>query len=344
MLCRGDLSSYKQDSIWSWFICFCTTICMVLSVGFTFALGVLFPVLMNYFDENREKTAWVSSIIIGVFCFLGPISSSILNRFGMRVTTILGCLSCAVGLALGSFTPNIIILYVAFSLPFAIGVSAIYVVSPIIVFQYFIQRRSFALGIVTAGQGLGTMILGPALQALVDIFGWKNSFRLFAGILAFASLTGVILHRKSTRLETDERQEARRKKPPRNLSLLRDPIIFMIVLRNGLTTFARLVPYVHIVGFMADKFGNYFAAFLMAGGVAIVASLVPFLLVCVKQDQKENFDDDVEETVHPGQIEDADNTELKSRGFSHDSAISVIGRDRLRRSSSFALALDSPIF
>lgn len=310
------------------------------------------------------------------------------------------------------------------------------------------------------------MILGPALQALVDIFGWKNSFRLFAGILAFASLTGVILHRKSTRLETDERQEARRKKPPRNLSLLRDPIIFMIVLRNGLTTFARLVPYVHIIkycddlgipadkssllylfmgifatmgrlsggflcnlrftkarflhqagtfvvgactmllplattyaglvafviifsvadgimvtsliiecmesveeskrasafglvlmvaggfalgspplsGFMADKFGNYFAAFLMAGGVAIVASLVPFLLVCVKQDQKENFDDDVEETVHPGQIEDADNTELKSRGFSHDSAISVIGRDRLRRSSSFALALDSPIF
>lgn len=97
-------------------------------------------------------------------------------------------------------------------------------------------------------------------------------------------------------------------------------------------------------GFMADKFGNYFAAFLMAGGVAIVASLVPFLLVCVKQDQKENFDDDVEETVHPGQIEDADNTELKSRGFSHDSAISIIGRDRLRRSSSFALALDSPIF
>ena len=34
---------------------------------------------------------------------------------------------------------------------------------------------------------------------------------------------------------------------------------------------------------MADEFGNYFAAFLMAGGVAIVASLIPFLLICVKQ-------------------------------------------------------------
>ena len=193
------------------------------------------------------SAAWVSSIIIGVFCFLGPVSSAILNKFGVRVTTILGCLSCAVGLALGSFAPNIITLYVAFSVPFSIGVSAIYVVSPIIVFQYFTKKRSFALGIVTAGQGIGTMILGPALQALVDLFGWKNSFRFFAGILGIASVTGVILHRKSTSVRTDEKQEARRKKRPQNLSLLRDPIICMIVLRNGLATFARLVPYVHIV-------------------------------------------------------------------------------------------------
>lgn len=29
---------------------------MILSVEVTFALGVLFPVFMTYFDENREKT------------------------------------------------------------------------------------------------------------------------------------------------------------------------------------------------------------------------------------------------------------------------------------------------
>ena len=65
-MCWGNLSSYKQDSLWSWFICFCTTICMILSVGFTFALGVLFPVLMNYFDENREKTGECVLYCIGL--------------------------------------------------------------------------------------------------------------------------------------------------------------------------------------------------------------------------------------------------------------------------------------
>ena len=41
---------------------------MILSVGFTFALGVLFPVLMDYFDENREKTGECVLYCIGLAC------------------------------------------------------------------------------------------------------------------------------------------------------------------------------------------------------------------------------------------------------------------------------------
>ena len=52
----GNVSSYSQDNVWSWFICLCSSICMMLTLGFSFALGVLFPVLMNSFNENRERT------------------------------------------------------------------------------------------------------------------------------------------------------------------------------------------------------------------------------------------------------------------------------------------------
>ena len=34
---------------------------------------------------------------------------------------------------------------------------------------------------------------------------------------------------------------------------------------------------------MADKDGNYIAAFLMAGGAGIMSSLIPFLLLCFKR-------------------------------------------------------------
>ena len=59
----GNVSSYSQDSVWSWFICFCSSICMMLTLGFSFALGVLFPVLMNSFKENRERTGKMNHFI-----------------------------------------------------------------------------------------------------------------------------------------------------------------------------------------------------------------------------------------------------------------------------------------
>ena len=52
----GDIVSFKQDSLWSWFICGLTTLCVILTIGFSSALGVLFPVFMNSFGENREST------------------------------------------------------------------------------------------------------------------------------------------------------------------------------------------------------------------------------------------------------------------------------------------------
>ena len=45
---------------------------------------------------------------------------------------------------------------------------------------------------------------------------------------------------------------------------------------------------------MADKFGNYTAAFLMAGGVGILASLIPFLLLCVNINSEELIEQNVD--------------------------------------------------
>lgn len=189
--------------------------------------------------------AWVSSIIIGVLCLVAPVMGGLLNRFGVRITTVLACLSCSAGLAMGSFAPQVIILYISFSLPFALGLSFIYTSSPIIVTYYFTKRRSFALGIVTAGQGLGTMIIGPTLQALVDVFDWRNTFRVFAGILAVVSLTGCFLPQRRT--SSDEHPRGPSKKFRLNLSFLKNPTILVLMIRNALCTFVRFVPYVHLV-------------------------------------------------------------------------------------------------
>ncbi|XP_027052040.1 monocarboxylate transporter 4-like [Pocillopora damicornis] len=241
----GIIVSFKQDSLWSWFICGLTTLCVILTVGFSSALGVLFPVFMNSFGENRESTAWVASIIQGLFLILGPVMGAFLNKFGFRVTTIVGCLLCSLGVTLGSFVSTIYMLYVTFSIPFAIGQSLVFVSEAIIVNNYFDKRKSFALGLVTSGQGLGTMILSPSLQAAVDILEWRSTFRVFGGLLAVSSLTGVILHQSPSSQEGS--MNCSSKKWSWNRSLFKNSTILVLATTGTAFMFSRLVPYVHLM-------------------------------------------------------------------------------------------------
>lgn len=232
---------------------------MILTIGLSFALGVLFPVLMDSFNENRERTAWVSSVAMAMFLFLGPLISAFVNRFGCRLATIVGCLTCAVGLALGSVAPNITVLYFVFSAPFGIGTSFIYISSPVTVTQYFSKRRSVALGIVTAGQGLGTMIFGPTLQALVDAFDWRNTMLIMAGVLAMASLTGCLLKGNSKDLPSTNSQ-----KFSWNFSVWKSPKFIALLVVAFCANFSRMIPYVHLIkhcndlGIPADKSATLF--------------------------------------------------------------------------------------
>lgn len=94
---------------------------------------------------------------------------------------------------------------------------------------------------------------------------------------------------------------------------------------------------------MADTFGNYIAAFLMAGGLGIVGSIIPFTLLCVKQESEQNISHDIEGTIQDqGQSEEIDEHELKSRSCSQDSTL-IIRKDH-QRSSSFTTAMESPLY
>ena len=178
------------------------------------------------------------------------------NRYGCCAATTIGCLSCAVGLSLGSLATNIMFLYFAFSVPFGLGISFVYVSAPVTVIKYFNNRRSIALGFVTAGQGLGTMILGPTLQALVEAFGWRNTFLIMGGVLALASLTGFFL-----RGNHDQDFASSSKDPPSsstqgtknskkfswNFSVWKNPRFLVLIVVAGFTNFSRMIPYVHLV-------------------------------------------------------------------------------------------------
>ena len=105
---------------------------------------------------------------------------------------------------------------------------------------------------------------------------------------------------------------------------------------------------------MADKFGNYVAAFLMGGTVAIFASLIPFVLRCVeRKSDSDNHVVDLEELMDKDE-----NVPLKLDRYKSENNASKItyhieleSRDRKRTTSvrvsskrpvSYMCAVESP--
>ena len=74
-------------------------------------------------------------------------------------------------------------------------------------------------------------------------------------------------------------------------------------------------------GFIADKSGNYIAAFITAGGAGIVASLVPFLLVCVNRGSERNVVTDIEDSISLGEYGDVTERQLQLLQRSGDDAL-----------------------
>ena len=54
--CTNLRSRREADSPYSWFVCFCAFFIIAWTLGTALNFGILFPVLMDYFYETRERT------------------------------------------------------------------------------------------------------------------------------------------------------------------------------------------------------------------------------------------------------------------------------------------------
>ena len=54
--CYDGHSSHKKDSAWAWIVCAAAASNLAFTTVLMFSFGVLLPVYMDYFNENRERT------------------------------------------------------------------------------------------------------------------------------------------------------------------------------------------------------------------------------------------------------------------------------------------------
>ncbi len=169
----------------------------VVGGAFVHSFGVLLPVISSEFDWSRAVVAGALAAGIMAFGLPSPLYGVLVGRLGPRVTIIFGNLLAALGIA-GIYLVQEVwhnyLLYILIGLGGGFGG---YISCTTVANNWFIKKRSLALGIFIASAGLGGFVFPPLTTSLIEAIGWRETWLVLAGMIILLAVVigGVILVR-----------------------------------------------------------------------------------------------------------------------------------------------------
>ncbi|XP_058127754.1 monocarboxylate transporter 12 [Anopheles coustani] len=180
------------DGGWGWMVVLASFSIHIITDGLTYSFGIFYTEFLTYFNEGKGYTAWIASILVGVTLCSGPISSSLVNRYGCRAVTIAGALLAAASLAVSSYATSVFMLFITIGFGTGMGLGLIYLPAIVSVTMYFERLRSLATGIAVCGSGLGTSIFAPLTEALIKRLEWQGALQAIGAIVLICVLFGLM--------------------------------------------------------------------------------------------------------------------------------------------------------
>jgi MFS family permease len=141
---------------------------------------------------SRSKMTSVYSLYLLVNGLTAPAIGFLFDRLGPRVVYGCGIAALATAYLLASRVEDLWQFYAAVGVLTGVAVSALGMVpSSSLIARWFRERLGTAISIAFAGLGLGALLIVPAVQYLLQRYGWRDSYRILG--LALLCLVPIIL-------------------------------------------------------------------------------------------------------------------------------------------------------
>ncbi|OWF53663.1 uncharacterized protein LOC110446130 [Mizuhopecten yessoensis] len=247
----------KKDSRYSWFVCACGFVMQVFILGIHHAFGVFFVEFVKEFKVSKSQAAWVGSVAYGLSMTFGPVVAIMLKRWGNRRVMMAGACICAISVLASSFVVRLTQLFGTFSFLYGIGTCMCTQPTMTIGPTYFDKHLSVAIGLMTAGSSVGTLVMAPLSQCLIDNIGWRNTFRVFTGSCLCCALCGAFI----VPLDEDTKRQAMTsesvdmsafRRVLKELRLWKNRVFIVWTLAITSVMFGFYIPYVHLVSYAED--------------------------------------------------------------------------------------------
>jgi MFS family permease len=164
---------------------FCIGVCvMCIRAGF----GVIYPAFGADLQLTTTESTGAYALSMPIYSVAVIGAGVLLDRIGIRTTMLVSLSIQLVGLVFAAFAQNLVQLYIAWGVLVGLGMSgAGYVANLKMLSVAAPKHLGLGLGIMSAGQGIGSLLISPAIQLMIDIGGWR-----FAQ-MGIAVIVGVLL-------------------------------------------------------------------------------------------------------------------------------------------------------
>ena len=161
---------------YGWMIVAVTFITMGIGVNARTSFSLFFAPIVDEFGWERGITAGAFSFGFLVSAILSPLMGRLMDRTGPRTVMELGVVLMAAGLLLAPLTTQPWHLYATIGCLVGAGSICLgYSGQSLFLPNWFVKKRGLAVGLAFAGVGVGSIILLPWVQFLIDKGGWRSA-------------------------------------------------------------------------------------------------------------------------------------------------------------------------
>ncbi|CAD6215461.1 GSCOCG00011202001-RA-CDS [Cotesia congregata] len=182
-LCEYHDIPPPPDGGYGWVVVFASFMCNMIVDGIAYTFGIFFEQFVIHFGESKGKTAWVGSLLSGMYLSAGPVVSALTNRYGCRAVCMAGSFIAATAFVLSTFVSSVNMLMLVYGVMGAV----------VCVGYYFETKRSLATGIAVCGSGFGTFAFAPLANFLIDSYSWKGAHLILAGLILNCAVFGALM-------------------------------------------------------------------------------------------------------------------------------------------------------
>jgi predicted MFS family arabinose efflux permease len=192
----------------------------VLAAAFTGVMVSFAPIVPYTFslflDPLHAAFGWKREAMGGAFAlaaitvaFVSPLIGILLDRFPPRRIILPGILVFAVGLAaLSRLTPHIVQFYATFFVIGLVANATAQFAYTRTILTWFTTHRGMALALLLTGSGIGSILIPPLTEWMIQHHGWRSGFLLLGGIatLGFPLTALLVRNRPEAAIVCSERQ------------------------------------------------------------------------------------------------------------------------------------------